>query len=70
MTITVMARMSSMAAPPQPPAPWDPPPTEEAARIAQALKVEPTAWREVTRRGQTNAAHWLVALPSRATGRS
>jgi hypothetical protein len=42
------------------------PPPEEAARIRRALKVEPVAWREVTRRGQTNAAHWLVELPGGA----
>jgi hypothetical protein len=39
------------------------PPPEETARIARALKVEPVAWREITRRGQTNAAHWLAELP-------
>ncbi len=39
------------------------PPPEEAARIARALKVEPLLFREITRRGQTNAAHWLVELP-------
>jgi Ser/Thr protein kinase RdoA (MazF antagonist) len=41
----------------------DTPPPEEAARIARALRTEPLAWREVTRRGQTNASHWLVELP-------
>lgn len=39
------------------------PPADEAARIGRALKAEPIAWRELTRRGQTNAAHWLVDLP-------
>jgi len=41
----------------------DAPPGDEAARIERALKTRPIAWREITRRGQTNAAHWLVGLP-------
>ena len=41
----------------------DAPPRDEAARIERALKTRPVAWREITRRGQTNAAHWLVDLP-------
>ena len=40
----------------------DAPPEDEAARIERALKTRPVAWREITRRGQTNAAHWLVEL--------
>jgi hypothetical protein len=38
-------------------------PEDEADRIRHALKAEPVGWREVTRRGQTNASHWLVELP-------
>ena len=41
----------------------DAPPGDEAARIERALKTRPIAWRDITRRGQTNAAHWLVGLP-------
>ena len=41
----------------------DAPPADEAARIERALKIRPVSWREITRRGQTNAAHWLVGLP-------
>ncbi len=39
------------------------PPAEEAIRIIRALHAEPVAWKEVTRQGQTNAAHWVVELP-------
>ena len=45
----------------------DAPPREEAARIAHALRAEPVGWREITRRGQTNASHWLVDLPDDST---
>ena len=41
----------------------DTPSSDEATRIARALRAEPVVWREVTRRGQTNASHWLVELP-------
>ena len=40
----------------------DTPSSDEATRIARALRAEPVVWREVTRRGQTNASHWLVEL--------
>ena len=43
----------------------DTPSSDEATRIARALRAEPVVWREVTRRGQTNASHWLVELPDR-----
>lgn len=55
-----------MGSVPTPSSPPPPPSPEEASRIARALKVEPVAWREITRRGQTNAAHWLVELPDGA----
>jgi Phosphotransferase enzyme family len=45
----------------------DVPPRDEGARIERALKAAPIAWREVTRRGQTNASHWLVELPDGTT---
>ena len=41
----------------------DVPPRAEASRIERALAAAPVAWLEVTRRGQTNASHWLVELP-------
>ena len=42
----------------------DAPPSAEATRIERALKMRPVGWREITRRGQTNASHWLVELPN------
>jgi hypothetical protein len=45
----------------------DSPPRDEAARIVRALKAEPVGWREITRRGQTNASHWLVELSDGTT---
>lgn len=45
----------------------DAPPVDEAARIAHALSAAPVAWSEVTRRGQTNASHWLVELADGTT---
>jgi len=41
----------------------DTPASDERTRIARALRAEPVVWREITRRGQTNASHWLVELP-------
>ena len=43
------------------------PPRDEAARIERALSAAPRAWREITRRGQTNASHWLVELTDGST---
>ena len=43
------------------------PPKDEAARIERALSAVPRAWREITRRGQTNASHWLVELADGST---
>lgn len=45
----------------------DAPPGNEAARIERALKAAPVSWREVTRRGQTNASNWLVELAEGTT---
>jgi hypothetical protein len=44
----------------------DAPPSAEATRVERALKMRPVGWREITRRGQTNASHWLVELPDGA----
>ena len=43
------------------------PPSDEATRIERALSAAPRAWHEITRRGQTNASHWLVELADGST---
>ena len=43
------------------------PPKDEAARIERALSAAPARGVRSTRRGQTNASHWLVELADGST---
>lgn len=43
------------------------PSPDDIERASRALKVEPVAWRAVTRGGQTAASRWVATLPDGST---
>jgi hypothetical protein len=45
----------------------DRPSEDDVERAARALRVEPVAWRPVTRGGQTAASRWVATLPDGST---
>lgn len=47
--------------------PADRPSADDLERAVRALRAEPTAWRAVTRGGQTAASRWVATLPDGST---